>query len=362
MRLLNLKMQKIMKLIMKLLALFIPFFFVCCNNEKNDVRTFDMTSHDFEAWNKLISIEKYVVLEETENSMLAGIDKCVLGDDAIYVFVRKFDKVFKFSLEGDFISTVGEKGRAKNEYINIRDIAYDYKEKKLVIADSRGLLWFDSTGKFQNRLSLDDSWEIDVCKDGNILTYGLNKDFSVRAVRDGKTVGLRKHSSYVFFSGVFYNHQDENMVVSDYGQFYIDKYGDGKLLRKYEFDFGDEALPEKLRPQSSSEFDKVDDMDEYFKCLQCAQETNKWLYVVLRGPHQTIYQGYVNKDKGDVFFGEAPQGDGYGVIGTYHDKFYGLLYPEYVGDNSHVKKFLIENGLQDSHNPILVFLKINEKL
>lgn len=351
-----------MKYTVKIIVFCVVSLFVCGCTEENNVRTFDMTIHDFEKWDELISVEKYVVLEETENSLLAGVDKCVLADSAIYTFCRRFDKVFKFSFDGKFLSTVSEKGRAKSEYFDISDIAYDRSKSEIVIADSRGLLWYDTAGNFQKRIPLEDCMLLDFCSNGDILSYGRGSRYSVTLLKDKKNIGLRERTGYVFFSHVFYRSQEENMVVSDYGQFYIDKYEDGKLTRAYEFDLGNEALPENMRPQSNPEFDKIDDMDNYFKCLQSACETKKWLYTEFRGPRRSIYKGYVNKENGKVFFGKAPLDEAYGILGTYQDKFYALLYPEYVGENSYMKKFLIENGLQDLNNPILIFLKINEEL
>ena len=347
-----------MKKTAKIIVFSIVSFLVCGCTEKDNVRTFDMTAHDFEKWDQLVSVEKYVVLEETENSMLAGIDKCVLGDSAIYAFCRKYDKVFKFSLDGKFLSTVGEKGHAKSEYINISDIVYDQKNHQIVIADERGFLWYDSDGRFLRRVPVEDCFLFDLCPNGDMLSYAHDDKYSVTVLKDKKNIGVREKTGYVFFSQVFYRSQDENMVVSDYGQFYIDKYEDGKLTRAY----GNEALPEEMRPQTFEDLEKVDNMDDYFRCLQGAYETKKWLYTEFRGPHRSIYEGYINKDNGKVFFGKAPRDEAYAIVGTYQDKFCALLYPEYVGEKSHMKKFLIENGLQDLHNPILIFLEINEEL
>ncbi len=346
----------------KLIVFSVVSFFLCGCTERDNVRTFDMTAHDFEKWDQLVSVEKYVVLEETGNSMLAGVDKCVFGDGVIYAFCRKYDKVFKFSLDGKFLSTVGEKGHAKSEYVNVRDIVYDQKNNRLIIADERGFLWYDSDGRFLKRVPVEGCFLFDLCPNGDILSYIDDDKYSVTVLKDKEKVGIREKTGYVFFSHVFYRSQDENMLVSDYGQFYIDKYEDGKLTRAYDFDLGNEALPENMRPKSSREFDQIDDMDDYFKCLQRACETKKWLYTEFRGPHRSIYKGYINKDNGKVFFGKAPLDEAYAIVGTYQDKFYALLYPEYVGEKSYMKKFLTENGLQDLHNPILIFLKINEEL
>ena len=131
--------------IVKVIVFCVVSLFVCGCAKQNNCRTFDMTTHDFDRWDQLVSVEKYIILEETDNSLLFGVDKCVIGDSAIYAFCRKFDKVYKFSLEGKFLSTVGEKGRAKSEYLGISDIAYDQSSGDLVVADSRGLFKVQET-------------------------------------------------------------------------------------------------------------------------------------------------------------------------------------------------------------------------
>ena len=348
--------------IVKVIVFCVVSLFVCGCAKQNNCRTFDMTTHDFDRWDQLVSVEKYIVLEETDNSLLSGVDKCVIGDSAIYAFCRKFDKVYKFSLEGKFLSTVGEKGRAKSEYLGISDIAYDQSSGDLVVADSRGLLWYDSSLKFKKRMAMDDVALFDFSSEGDILFYGQDSKYSVTCLKNGKIAGVRDKTGYAFFSDVFYRNQEETMVVSDYGQFFIDRYKGGKLSRIYEFDMGQDALPENMRPQSGPEFEKVDDMEDYFKCLQRASETKTWLYTEFRGPHHCIYKGYINKKSGQVFFGKAPFDEAYGIVGTYQDQFYALLYPEYVGENSYMRKFVVDNGLQDVHNPVVIFLKLNEKL
>ena len=211
-------------------------------------------------------------------------------------------------------------------------------------------------------MAMDDVALFDFSSEGDILFYGQDSRYSVTCLKNGKITGVRDKTGYAFFSDVFYRNQEETMVVSDYGQFFIDRYKDGKLSRVYEFDMGQDALPENMRPQSGPEFEKVDDMEDYFKCLQRASETKTWLYTEFRGPHHCIYKGYINKKSGQVFFGKAPFDEAYGIVGTYQDRFYALLYPEYVGENSYMRKFVVDNGLQDVHNPVVIFLKLNEKL
>ena len=74
------------------------------------------------------SIE-YIPLETTADAYLGNVSKCAVDNNYIYVASSQMQKtIHVFSPDGKFLRNIGNKGRAKGEYVAIREL-YPLTEK-----------------------------------------------------------------------------------------------------------------------------------------------------------------------------------------------------------------------------------------
>ena len=82
-------------------------------------------------------------------------------------------------------------------------------------------------------------------------------------------------------------------MVSDFEDFYIDHYEDGKLKILYKIDLCSEVLPDDVLPKTSEEFDAVWNSPEHFKFIGGACEVSDWLCIKPYGLKPTYYIAFL---------------------------------------------------------------------
>ena len=91
--------------------------------------------------------------------------------------------------------------------------------------------------------------------------------------------GLRKSKRYYWGVNFLVKYKGSIRVVSDFEDFYIDHYEDGKLKILYKIDLCSEVLPDDVLPKTSEEFDAVWNSPEHFKFIGGACEISDWLCI-----------------------------------------------------------------------------------
>lgn len=354
-------MKKVFEIIF--FAVFIAVV-ISCGESKTNVKVFTLNKSDFNDWAGLLNITDSVTLQETDSCIITYADKCILSGDSIYFWDHKVKCVYCFSKEGNIIRKIGNRGRSSSEYIEIKDMLVDKTHSILNIMDDRGILCYDlHTGNFikRHKLSSPNSVEYErfaIVGEDSFLCFTDNRNkYSIVLDAPEKQIGLRESKRYHFVRKNFFSYDNRLMVLSDYGEFYIDEYIDGKLVPVYEIDLGNKALPDDFCPKTFEEFNIVDSNPEYFKCITEAYETSKWLYLVMVGPNQTYYYAFINKDTGKYVFGRDMN---VVVVGADKESFHALIYPEYLPKESYVWKLIEHQDRQDKRNPIFIKFKINE--
>lgn len=344
------------------LLLFVPFLIACYNRKDDTEKVFKLEKRCFSEWTEIISVKDTVTLHSTDSSIITYADKCKMYDGNIYFWDHKLKKVYCFSRKGEIIRTIGAIGRSASEYIGIKDMWIDGKEKLLKILEERSIICYSlKNGKYIRcqKLYSDDPNEYErfavVGRDSVIcFTDNRNKNSIVLDTHNG-TKGLRESKRFHFVTSMFYFFNEECRVLGDYGELKIDRYLDGKLKPLYRLDLGDDVLPDNVLPRTFDEFNNVDNDPKYFKCIVEAYETNDWLYVVLVGPNMTYYYGFINKESGKYYFGKD-----FSIVVTGADKdtFYGLVYPEYISKESPFVKYI--NPKVSSIDPVFIRFKITK--
>ncbi len=88
-------------------------------------------------------IEDMRSVKLSNDLFLSFIKRVVIAPNGDLVLCDK-NGVYQFSSEGDYIRTIGSKGRSKREYISIDDICVDYTTNSLLILDESSKVLFYS--------------------------------------------------------------------------------------------------------------------------------------------------------------------------------------------------------------------------
>lgn len=345
------------------LVVFITLIPSSCSDDKGIARVYAVDDSNIKDLDRTIEITDSITLQGNDNCTMTICDKCISSGDKIYWADHKTKKIYCFAKDGKYIRTIGERGRATSEYIDINDMEVAENESALKILDDRGILYYSILdGKFikRQKLSSDNPTEygrfITVGKD-SVLCFSINDEkYSIILDTPNNRVGLREAKRYHFITKMFYSYNNKCRVISDYGEFYIDEYKNGRLSPLYRINLGSKALPDDMRPLRFEEFNIIDNEPKYFKCITYACETSKWLYLQMVGPNQTYYHTFIYKDTGKYIIGKSP---GVVVAGVDNDSFYGIVYPEYLPEDSYLRNTIKLNN-KKSFNPIFVRFKIDE--
>lgn len=151
-------------------------------------------------FSNLFSEVRYVVLEETQNSIVGEITKMEITKNGDFiVFDMQSGSVFRFAYDGKFLNNIGFRGAGENEYVLPWDIAYDpYSDKVLVWDNGKSaILAYGMDGKIESKIQL--PWIIDklgVIDQENLICY-MNHGESVSEGDKGTNYKLIKRDGTV---------------------------------------------------------------------------------------------------------------------------------------------------------------------
>ncbi len=337
----------------------------CGGEASSDVREFKLEKTDYKDWAKLLDVVSIVQLQESDSCLMSFAQKCIFTNDCIVFWEYKAKKIYSFSYDGKFLRQIGRMGHSASEYTNIDDICTTNNDSVMMLLDNRGVACYDvNSGKFVGRKKffsqkLGEYQRIAPVGNSEFLcsTYNETPNSIVLDSPKGQ-VGLREGKRFHLGTDCFYKYQNAYRVVSDYGDFYIDSYENGKFKILYKINLGAQALPENVLPKTSKEFDVSYNSPEYFKCISYAYETDGWLFLRLTGPNQEYYAAFINKRNGAYALGrEAPLG--LTVMGVKDNCFYALVYPNEEEHGTLGRKILEKYNIT-KNSPVVVKLKLNE--
>ena len=148
---------------MRVYILLLNFLFLSCSQtlhvSSDVVYTIDLDKvqmKEKESFSSLFKAAGVIVLEMTDNSLLAKIDKIDFIDDSLYVLERG-KGLFLFNGKGKFIRKIGDKGAGVGEYISPIDVSVDTENKKLYLLDSQTqtILKYNADGDYESSFKID---------------------------------------------------------------------------------------------------------------------------------------------------------------------------------------------------------------
>ena len=144
------------KLIMKKMTLGIAFISLClysCSDPNKDKSDFLYQAHiteveDSIAWSDLIDSVSYIKLETNDRCRIGEVNQLLVANKKLYVISNG---IHCFDLQGHHLFSINQRGHAKNEYVEIRNVniiddklfLYDNKLAKVLIFNSNSGIYID---------------------------------------------------------------------------------------------------------------------------------------------------------------------------------------------------------------------------
>ena len=343
---------------------------------------------------------RFIPLETNENCLFGtDISKVKMVNDTL--FISDYNYIFKYDLDGKFITRIGKKGRGPGEYAKgFQTFLVDKNKQHLIgfeLLDQK-MMKYDFKGNFINEVKIDflpgpAEWN----RDGNMAVYNMGftyenapwHDFYILN-KDAKTVQKNKFKKQVdkryglmIYPAVFYRYRGKTRYKNPYENTIYELDEKGKTTAVYELEHG-----------KYEQYNDVDDVEIQIKNnvgtnrsnpksfekigLLGLSETDKYLFIYY-GHQEQRKLGVFDKTSGTFYNLFDPNFDQYG----FHDDLYGglPLFPKAGIDESYFyqyysafefKKYLksaksvkpelnkIANKIDENDNPVLILVKLKE--
>jgi hypothetical protein len=116
-------------------------------NNKNIVKTIKFS--------ELVTVDKYIPLETTEDCLIGHLDKVEMSNDEIFTLdSRKAKAVYRFSKKGKFLNRIARQGVGPGEYLLPYDISMDANTGKIAILDRVKILFYKADNTFLRNLNI----------------------------------------------------------------------------------------------------------------------------------------------------------------------------------------------------------------
>lgn len=173
----------------KLLLLILILLHISCNrNSEIQNVIIDPKSNQVIHLSDIVESVRYIPLEITDNSVIGKI-RYVYSYNNYYIVVSN-NVICVYDKEGKFISNIGSRGRANNEYLYITKAMFDERNAHIIIYDQHGnkLLYYTLSGECDKVYVLkndirNDFQDIINLPNGNFLVYKY-----IHVSRNSKTI------------------------------------------------------------------------------------------------------------------------------------------------------------------------------
>ena len=104
----------------------------------------------------LVSNYSFIQLETNDQSLIGNIDKLVVASPYLFVLDLQNNKAFRFSMDGTFLGSIGQKGKAYANYKRLNDLSVNPARKEIALLDlkSGDQLYYNYEGVFLRKQPL----------------------------------------------------------------------------------------------------------------------------------------------------------------------------------------------------------------
>lgn len=203
----------------------------------------------------------FVELERNDTSMIASVSKVIAVDSFYYVMDKKFTAINRYDKDGRFRGIVGSLGADKDngEYIEVQDLNYRPGSKTLWVYSNgySSILEFSLDGTFLRRIRTD-LFASSMAATDSLYYYYVNNNTSAYSRQFNivitDTARRVRERMFPMSSAVTESIAFSGGIVSGAGYILFNPYLNNVIYRmegtqvipEYNFDFGKQALPEKM--------------------------------------------------------------------------------------------------------------------
>lgn len=345
----------------------------------------------------LYSELRYIRLETSPESLISQVYKIIPFADRFLVVDRESVKIFLFGIDGQFISTIGNKGDGPEDFVGISDVTTDPLNNRIFVLDSsrKQVQVYGADGLYHEHISIDFvAHELEYL-DKNMLLfycdYSANKKYSRDGARpnvllldieDGVIVGESYVSDGISFGEVsspfssLCGMNGKKAVSFDVLTNQLSFFGSKGVESVLAVDFGEcdkvKEYVEMLQKEQLSAMDIVPGSAKsqpYTMLISCLANKNYCLMNAMNYSTGAVYQFAYSVETGTCLLGKGKRNlpitndmDEYPPFIPYsssEDCICGILEPYMLlGD-----KNIIEDvnglmvGLKEDDNPIVVMAK-----
>lgn len=217
----------------------------------------------------------FVKLETKKSNLIGNVDEIKIYNDRIYVLDKGVSKmIYAFELNGEFIGSIGQKGRGPGEYLAPEGIEIDKVNNELIVVSvaNRKFLRYDLVGNFLGDFDVEVAFvDFKILDNGNFVLLGgdysnthLGEEMNKRIIyitdNRGKIISYGPKFC-VDFEDVKITRLANLMVQNNEISYSyklsdtIFQVNDTVITAKYKIDFGDYALDRKsLMNKSTQDF------------------------------------------------------------------------------------------------------------
>lgn len=346
----------------------------------------DKSVRFFEAEKLLDTIGHSIIkLDTTNNSIIGNIAQLRVYNEHIYILDDVGKVIWIYDLNGNYVSKISAKGKAKNEYIDIQDFCVSDNNIYILDNFAMKLLIYNNNGFCIKTLDIKNYWanSLFVIKD-DIFLYNQTSDSPngkyhiFKIDNDGNLL-----NSYLKFDIDYGIGQDLNRYSKINEEISICLYPDNLIYRidsagcklAYSVNFVNKNLPEKYYENNLRSLIKHGVTDRFVLGVDKFQESDYYIFISFwyKSEYYTAIYNKINEVvevcRGILVssfykmgFGKYFIQDGY-VYEILEAGVFKAIFNEIKSDNNIDNKYILEineanKTLSDNSNPIIIRYKM----
>ena len=244
----------------------------CTNHNDLEVVNFEgaLTQNTKISIANFVADSKFIPLQTDSSCLISNIGKIVAADH--YFFILDSESfLYIFNRNGEFIRTIGIKGKGPNEYTYLSDFAVDPVSKTIFLNGNKGIQLFGFNGNYQKQISNNGASQV-LFYGGKLLMAMPDKAVSektkdaILVLNKNGSIGKRFKTYHTRETG--FDFEFSLLYQANYLTYYKEELGD--TLFSIDKAFNKRAdkvlnLGKFKIPKNKYDFDFVDSWNDYYR-------------------------------------------------------------------------------------------------